>query len=175
MNVRTSLLSRLTVLTLAAAMTSGAALADKGGKHGHKNEDNQGDRGGYQKYENDQGDRGRSYYDDRRGGASLQIHFGELDRRVVNDYYVRDYDRHGHCPPGLAKKHNGCMPPGQAKKWQRGYPLPRDVTYYPLPHDLMVRLPPPPRDHRYVRVGGDVLMVSGGSSIVVDAMINFGR
>lgn len=24
------------------------------------------------------------------------------------------------CPPGLAKKHNGCMPPGQAKKWQRG-------------------------------------------------------
>ncbi len=23
---------------------------------------------------------------------------------------------HGGCPPGLAKKHNGCMPPGQAKK-----------------------------------------------------------
>ena len=22
----------------------------------------------------------------------------------------------GGCPPGLAKKHNGCMPPGQAKK-----------------------------------------------------------
>ena len=25
----------------------------------------------------------------------------------------------GHCPPGLAKKHNGCQPPGQAKK--QGY------------------------------------------------------
>ncbi|RST31791.1 hypothetical protein HMF7854_13815 [Sphingomonas ginkgonis] len=25
------------------------------------------------------------------------------------------------CPPGLAKKHNGCMPPGQYKKrWSRG-------------------------------------------------------
>lgn len=23
---------------------------------------------------------------------------------------------HRHCPPGLAKKHNGCQPPGQAKK-----------------------------------------------------------
>jgi hypothetical protein len=22
-----------------------------------------------------------------------------------------------HCPPGLAKKDNGCMPPGQAKKY----------------------------------------------------------
>ena len=26
----------------------------------------------------------------------------------------------GGCPPGLAKKHNGCMPPGQAKKLYRG-------------------------------------------------------
>jgi hypothetical protein len=25
-------------------------------------------------------------------------------------------DRRGSCPPGLAKKGNGCMPPGQAKK-----------------------------------------------------------
>jgi len=34
---------------------------------------------------------------------------------------------YGGCPPGLAKKHNGCMPPGQARKlsrgqhWQNGY------------------------------------------------------
>lgn len=27
---------------------------------------------------------------------------------------------HGGCPPGLAKKHNGCMPPGQARKLARG-------------------------------------------------------
>jgi len=26
----------------------------------------------------------------------------------------------GGCPPGLAKKHNGCMPPGQARKLARG-------------------------------------------------------
>ena len=26
----------------------------------------------------------------------------------------------GGCPRGLAKKHNGCMPPGQAKKLARG-------------------------------------------------------
>ncbi|RWR53174.1 excinuclease ABC subunit A [Sinirhodobacter ferrireducens] len=36
------------------------------------------------------------------------------------------------CPPGLAKKNNGCMPPGQAKKWQRGD---RIVGDYIVIHD----------------------------------------
>lgn len=35
-----------------------------------------------------------------------------------------DRDHYGYngrnCPPGLAKKHNGCMAPGQAKRWSRG-------------------------------------------------------
>ena len=34
------------------------------------------------------------------------------------------YDAYGYgiggCPPGLAKKHNGCLPPGQARKLHRG-------------------------------------------------------
>jgi len=34
-----------------------------------------------------------------------------------NGYGDRDY---GGCPPGLAKKNNGCMPPGQARKFERG-------------------------------------------------------
>lgn len=30
-------------------------------------------------------------------------------------------DGYGNCPPGLAKKGNGCMPPGQyRKRWERG-------------------------------------------------------
>lgn len=35
----------------------------------------------------------------------------------ANGYGDRDY---GGCPPGLAKKNNGCMPPGQARKFERG-------------------------------------------------------
>ena len=37
---------------------------------------------------------------------------------VVNDRYGRLYalNARGSCPPGLAKKNNGCLPPGQAKK-----------------------------------------------------------
>lgn len=38
-----------------------------------------------------------------------------------NDHGYGDYGYGGGgCPPGLAKKHNGCMPPGQAKKLYRG-------------------------------------------------------
>ena len=107
------------------------------------------------------------------GGPAITIHFGDSDRYIINDYYGGEFSR-GHCPPGLARKHNGCMPPGQARKWHRGHPLPREVVYYPLPYDLVQRLPPPPPRHRYVRVGGDVLLLSG-SSVVVDAIIDIGR
>ena len=112
----------------------------------------------------------RSYHP---GGPAVTIHFGDSDRYIINDYYGGEFSR-GHCPPGLARKHNGCMPPGQARQWHRGHPLPREVVYYPLPYDLVERLPPPPPRHRYVRVGGDVLLLSG-SSVVVDAIIDIGR
>ena len=112
----------------------------------------------------------RSYHP---GGPAVTIHFGDSDRYIINDYYGGEFSR-GHCPPGLARKHNGCMPPGHARQWHRGHPLPREVVYYPLPYDLIQRLPPPPPRHRYVRVGGDVLLLSG-SSVVVDAIIDIGR
>jgi hypothetical protein len=52
-------------------------------------------------------------------GVNLVI--GDHDRsyyrhhREDRNYGYRD-ERRG-CPPGLAKKHNGCMPPGQAKRY----------------------------------------------------------
>ena len=44
---------------------------------------------------------------------------GKVTRGVVtSDRFGRLYglDHRGSCPPGLDKKSNGCMPPGQAKK-----------------------------------------------------------
>jgi hypothetical protein len=49
----------------------------------------------------------------------------------------------GGCPRGLAKKHNGCLPPGQAKKlyrgqrWQNGYGS--RYAYREIPYDLRRR------------------------------------
>jgi hypothetical protein len=50
----------------------------------------------------------------------------------------------GGCPPGLAKKHNGCMPPGQARKLYRaGQRFPRNYgnlwSYNQIPYDLRQR------------------------------------
>jgi hypothetical protein len=102
-------------------------------------------------------------------GAAVNLSFSSDDRRIVMDYYGAQV-RAGKCPPGLAKKNNGCQPPGQAKKWQRGRPLPRDVAYYDLPPELSVRLRVPPPNHRYVQIAGDILMIAIGTSLVVDAI-----
>jgi len=80
----------------------------------------------------------------------------------------------GGCPLGLAKKNNGCMPPGQAKKWHYGRPLPREVVFYEVPRALVIELPPPPSGYRYVRVASDILMIAVGTGMVVDAITDLG-
>ena len=101
-------------------------------------------------------------------------HFGDEQRTVVRNYYGEEY-RVGRCPPGLAKKNNGCMPPGQARKWNMGQPLPRDVVYYSIPPAIVVQLGVPPAGHRYVRVASDILLIAIGTGMVVDAIQDLGR
>lgn len=119
------------------------------------------DRGGYEG-----GPSGGRYYDGRYHG-----YFDDHHRNLVRDYYMEEF-RAGHCPPGLAKKHNGCMPPGQAKKWRIGAPLPRSVIYYDLPSALAMQLGMPPAGYRYGLVDGDILLLAIGTGMVVDALSN---
>ena len=51
-----------------------------------------------------------------------------------------------------------------------GYPLHHQVVYYEVPVQVLSRLGPPPRVHRYVQVAGDILLIAIGSSLVVDAL-----
>lgn len=108
------------------------------------------------------------------GGMSVTIHFGDQQRTLIRDYYAGQF-RKGRCPPGLAKKQNGCMPPGQAKKWAMGKPLPSGVVFYDLPPRLAVQLGTPPAGHRYVRVAADILLIAVGTAMVVDAIEDLGR
>lgn len=101
-------------------------------------------------------------------------YFGEQTRMSVHKYYA-DQFRGGHCPPGLAKKGNGCMPPGQAKKWKMGQPLPKDVIFYDLPSRVLDQLGSPPSRHRFVRVAKDILLIAEGTGVVVDAIEDIGR
>jgi Ni/Co efflux regulator RcnB len=100
--------------------------------------------------------------------------FEDRHRVVIHEYYVSEH-RAGHCPPGLAKKNNGCMPPGQAKKWRVGHPLPHDVIFYDLPPPLVVQIGAPPPGYRYVRVAADILLIAVGTGLVIEAITDLGR
>ena len=60
----------------------------------------------------------------------------------------------GGCPPGLAKKNNGCLPPGQAKKlYNIGQRFPGGYghawSYNQIPYDLRSRYGFDPRSNYY--------------------------
>ena len=88
----------------------------------------------------------------------------------MRDYY-RVESSGKRFPPGLAKKKNGCMPPGQARKWEVGQPLPSDITYYEIPAGIATQLGTAPEGHRYVRVASDILLITQGVGQVIDAII----
>jgi len=63
--------------------------------------------------------RGRDRYD-RRFAVDRRGRWGDDNgRRPFRDDGPRYAGAGRDCPPGLAKKHNGCLPPGQAKKMYR--------------------------------------------------------
>ena len=107
-------------------------------------------------------------------GKQKNKQFDDDKRAHIRSYYEEEF-RGGHCPPGLAKKHNGCMPPGQAKKWRMGRPLPQDVVIYEVPPALVVRIGVPPSGYKYVRVASDILMIAVGTRMVADAITDLGR
>jgi Ni/Co efflux regulator RcnB len=165
----------LVILTIAAALGLGAAPATAGKPDwagGGKEKQSKSSK----KYERE----GKEKKDKKEYASSKErkrgVHFGDHDWEVVRDYYGGEFRKGKGCPPGLAKKRNGCMPPGQAKKrWTYGHPLPRDVVFHDLPPRLVLELPAPPDGYRYVRVVSDVLLIAIGTGMVIDAIQDLGN
>jgi len=157
----------LTLIIVGFLATPSAALAEKPSWAGDKGKGgNPEQQDMHQNHEGrDEGDSGQHH----GGDEKTSIYFNDHHRNAVRDYYAEQY-RSGKCPPGFAKKHNGCMPPGQAKKWQIGRPLPRDVIFYDLPESVLIKIGPPPPQHRFVRVASDLLLIATGNGMVIDAM-----
>lgn len=126
----------------------------------------------YADRKNDRDD--RSEHRDDRGHRGQSRHFDDHRRVVVREYYVKEY-RGRHCPPGFVRKDHDCRPPGQARHWERGRPLPREVVYHTVPPQLVVELGTPPVGHQYVRVASDILLIAVGTGMVVDAINDLGR
>lgn len=172
---------RLLAITLTAIGAAGPAGSQPYGKgyekHGRSDraEERRDDR-----REDRREDRRDDRRDDRGHGATARlapgpgVYFADRHRLHIREYYGTVQQR-GHCPPGLAKRNNGCMPPGQARHWQMGRPLPRTVIYYDVPQPLVVQLGIPPAGYRYVRVAADILLIAIGTGIVIDAIQDLGR
>jgi Ni/Co efflux regulator RcnB len=169
-------------------VVSGAVLADKPewadrGNHGDRDEgrgQEREHRGGDRDHERERSDYyrerdRREAYPQPQVRVQIQVggYFDDRHRGDVERYYQEQH-RGGHCPPGLAKRHNGCMPPGQERRWGVGQPLPRDVAYYPVEPAVQVRLGTPPAGHEFIRVASDILLVAVGTGMVIDAIQDLG-
>ena len=105
----------------------------------------------------------------------VTVVFNENQRGTVRSYFIDTYGR-GNCPPGLAKKNNGCLPPGQAKKrYVVGQRLPNGVVVADLPSALSARIGVAPTGYRYGLVDGDLVKLALGTMLVVDAVEGFVR
>ena len=167
---RVTATSRAVGLLLVGLLATAFAMAEKSDGDGNKN-------GKAEKHQK-QGKKDKKDKHDKENPVVVEVHqgryFQDNQRTVVRTYYTEQY-RVGRCPPGLAKKNNGCMPPGQARKWAVGQPLPREVVYYSVPAPVVVQLGAPPSGHRYVRVATDILLIAIGTGMVVDAINDLGR
>jgi Ni/Co efflux regulator RcnB len=161
---------------------AGGGKPDKSQQYGHKQDHKQNQK---PEHEDRRGDHREDRRDNQAPGVrspssgalvNIQIgsYFADPQRVLVRDYYEPRM-KAGKCPPGLKKKGNGCLPPGLAKDWRRGQPLPSTVVYYPVPQVVQARLGVPPAGHRFVRVASDILLIAVGTSIVIDAIENLGQ
>lgn len=146
--MRRALALVIPALLIALASPAWADKDNKGkGKHGHGN----------------------------RGGPvvvvqPVRVVVPDQDRAIVYQYYRNEFSA-GRCPPGLAKKGNGCQPPGQAKKlYVIGQPLPPAVVYQPVPPAVTQQLAPVPPGYEYVRVDDDVLLMDRANRMVADVV-----
>jgi hypothetical protein len=173
MNTRGS--ARLLVLALCAALSATPVLSAPPEWAGHGKGDEKREKAHDKAREKaekhwDKQERKEAKREEKRRREDIRVGgwFNDNQRVVVRNYYSEHYSGGRGCPPGLAKKHNNCVPPGQAKKYIVGQPL--RVQYYTVPRPVLVTLPPAPVGYRYVTVNGDILLVAIGTMIVVDAL-----
>jgi Ni/Co efflux regulator RcnB len=152
------------VAILCTALTAPASADnDKDKGHGH---------GGpkVEKNDNDQG-HGNSAI----AVAPRQIVIIDRDRDTVRTYYRNEFVA-GNCPPGLARKNNGCLPPGRTNRaWAVGQSLPLEILYQPMPRELWTQLTPPPPGYEYARVDDNIVLISTASRVIAGMLGNIGN
>lgn len=119
----------------------------------------------------------RESYDKNRGiywsqpsrGNTTYVFITDRDRSTIRNYMHKHHKKH--CPPGLAKKHHGCMPPGHhIRHYRVGEIVPQESILETLSRSLLGQLSPAPRGYRYVGVDNDVYLMNNNSRQISDAI-----
>jgi Ni/Co efflux regulator RcnB len=100
----------------------------------------------------------------QRGGENQQGHtqFDEHDQQVTRDWYNQNQS---HPPAGLRNQDR--LSADEESRLHEGAVLDKDLRkkVHPAPPDLARRLPPPPKDHRYVALGGHVGLIDNNFQV----------
>lgn len=109
----------------------------------------------------------------------VDIIFTELEKRIIRDYYDRNYrewaardrakGKSKDLPPGLARKET--LPPGLAQQLVRKGTLPPGLAGRSLPYDLVLRLPPRPDWQDIVIVDDKVLLIQRATNLILDILL----
>ena len=164
----------IVAFAIASLLMAGSAIAKKDGddhekggtKHGQKHDDKREKRADKAEKREDKVEKKaeKRQREDIKQGA----YFNDQQRTFARQYYTTTYSDGKRCPPGLAKKNNGCLPPGQVRNLTVGQPVPTNVTVYSVAQPVIRMLPPAPVGYRYARIGGDIVLVQQQNNIIVD-------
>jgi Ni/Co efflux regulator RcnB len=163
---------RIVALAIASLFVAGSSFAkdhgnDEHGNNGHgKNKDKHAQVHSAEPH-NEQQQAERHQRQEVKHGS----YFNDQQRTYARQYYSQTYGHGKNCPPGLAKKNNGCMPPGQARNWSVGQPVPQGVTVYTVAQPVLRQLPPAPYGYRYARIGDDIVLVQQQNNLIVDIIV----
>jgi Ni/Co efflux regulator RcnB len=127
----------------------------------------------------------RAAADDLTGADMAAIVLDQVERRIIGDYYQRQYDawqveqnrgnkktknknKKTGLPPGLAKREQ--LPPGLEKQLERNGHLPPGLEARALPDDLIDQLRPRPSGYEFHQVDNKVLLIQSATNLVLDAL-----
>jgi hypothetical protein len=117
------------------------------------------------------------------GTGIVDTVIGEIEKRVMRDYYQRNLDewerenggkkkqkknKSKSLPPGLAKR--GELPPGLARQLVRNGELPPGLEGRDLPPDLLDRLPRLDSAYRYMIADNKVMLVKRATNTILDLL-----
>ena len=155
MKLKLSTTSRAIAVVFAGMIASAPAFADKPSGAGG------GSGKGHSQARNDDVREHRFERDNRVVDRDNRVVVDRDDVRILRNDRVVTSD----CPPGQAKKSG----------YSVGQPLPAGVVTSAVPADILRQLGTLPVGQRYVRVGDDILLLSSGTSAVIDVIRHLGR